>query len=1036
MASNNRESGYFFAKRKSRVNRNRLVAILGCMVVLATAIALMVPALSMTHGDVTCGMEEHEHTDACYEQVLVCGQDESDGHEHTDACYEVQLTCDKPEHEHSSACFASAGDGDGEDGDTNDAAENGDATESGVAGAVDATDAATAAAKDGSKVAASAASADAADDSTSQSNSASSETKDGATAAKLDTQSANMPAQEFKADLKDEDDNVVLAVEVKAPKGAFPENTLMTINGVPAEDVQERIESTLSDAGLDNPELKQAQAVDIAFFNESGDTVQPAKKVEVKIAAQSLQDVESPVLMRVLESDQIVKLADGTVTDRDGESFANSADRYEGASIVKKVEHLDSGAKDAVDGMATLAFKADEFSPYALVELDEASASQVAKLVASEDEESSDSSDGEDEAASAKSAGGTGKVIKSDTSMPAQKFNEDVKGENGKTVLSVAVEAPEGALPDGSSMVVELVEDNDVTAAAKEKAEGESAVSGSRAQVVAADITFLDAEDNAVEPAKDVRVTMGAPVVASSNELAVVHVNDKLDAEVVKASEVDQKNETVAFDAGSFSVYAIVYTVGSEFSANGELYEVTVTYGEDAKIPEGSTLKVTEFSEDDAEYEYARNSVLADKKAKGEKVDLKSFGLAALDISILNSDGEEIEPAAPVQVDIRIKELPGVENLSEVANTLAIQHHVEVKDGVVVETVFDGAAEASFELETDEAVAKKGDAVDPESVSEEDFEDKESFDDGVNVSFETDKFSTFTVTWRPWGAWSDSRTTVHYGYMDGNTFKEFDNQPSPVNITPYNRAYLIYDFENYQYSGYTYYRTNASSTPSAGGTRIQALLRYNGGWQCRGYSTNTNGRWSDINDGSHIYVVYEPATAIPQGGTPVAKQAGDTQPPEEPSISKGSTDNYDGTRTLSLSVTGHTAELEVEKLADVIVVFDTSGSMNEDMAGNDTYYDNRRRLTIAKNAVNAMARTLLSKTNSSGDKLIRMSLISFNDYATVNQGFTDDYSTFSRAVNGLSAQNGTNWEHALKLANQMAVDSERATFVITFLEKS
>ena len=1202
MALNNRESGYFFAKRKSRENRNRLVAILGCMVVLATAIALMMPALSMTHGDAVCGVEEHAHTDACYERVLVCGLDESNGHEHSDACYETKLTCEKPEHEHSSACFVGgAGEGGEADG-ANGAAEatagaDADAV-NGDAGKADAAGDAEGNASQGASSAASsvsAASADAADgDSASQGDSANSEGKDGAATAKLNTQSANMPAQEFKADLKDENDDVVLTVAVKAPKGAFPENTHMKIDGVPMEDVQEQVEATLKDAGLDSPELKQAQAVDIAFFSEDGDVIQPAKAVAVKIAAQSLQDVESPVLMRVLESDQVVKLVDGSVADRNGEPFANAADKYAGAKVVKKVEKLEADAKDAEGGMVTLAFKADEFSPFTLLELDEESADQVAAALADEgeDEEASDSSDsdgdGDDDGAdgSAKSEGaaGAGKVIKSEVAMPAQKFSENVKGEDGKTALSVAVEAPEGALPDGASMVVQLVEDNDVTAAAKEKAEGESAVSGTHAQVVAADITFLDAEGNAVEPAKDVRVTMGAPVVASSNEVAVVHVDDKLDAEVVKASEVDQKNETVAFEAGSFSVYAIVYTVGSEFSANGELYEVTVTYGEDAKIPEGSTLKVTEFSEDDAEYEYARNSVLADKKAKGEKVDLKSFGLAALDISILNPNGEEIEPAAPVQVDIRIKELPGVEDLDDVASTLAIQHHVEVKDGVVVETVYDGNAEGSFKLETNETVTKEGDAVDPGSVSEEDFADPEItiLEDAdapqskyISKSFEVTAFSTFTLTWMKdrgsdnstvnlmwrgngWNPPTYSKITIRYldiagnpitapvgnqtvtnpqtisitsgnytdipGYQFDHAFVWYDqsegtgwnldevsvrflqdyygqrytliqhggenykggayssNQPyrdeiilyfkkvdterltatvhyvdeagnelpvsngQPVSDTydqiiswywseedqdytiPAERWYfnsLIYDVDGYEYA-YTYRNANTAEN------HITPILNYrNDSWK---YTSGTeaygpSNTWANLSDQDDIYVVYKPKATVTQGGTPQPKITGDK--PDVPTITKGSVVNNDGTNTLSLSVTGHTSVMEAEKLADVIVVYDVSGSMNFEM-GSETEADfGERRMDYAQEATEALANSLLGKNTAEHPDLIRMSLISFSNAAEKRQDFTTDLTAFNNAVANLPAPDGgTNWEDALQMANEMAVESDRATFVV------
>ena len=43
--------------------------------------------------------EEHEHTEACYEQVLQCEIPESEGHTHTQQCYEVTtvLTCTVPE---------------------------------------------------------------------------------------------------------------------------------------------------------------------------------------------------------------------------------------------------------------------------------------------------------------------------------------------------------------------------------------------------------------------------------------------------------------------------------------------------------------------------------------------------------------------------------------------------------------------------------------------------------------------------------------------------------------------------------------------------------------------------------------------------------------------------------------------------------------------------------------------------------------------------------------------------------------------------
>ena len=661
-----------------------------------------------------------------------------------------------------------------------------------------------------------------------------------------------------------------------------------------------------------------------------------------------------------------------------------------------------------------------------------------------------------------------------------------------------------------------------------------------------------------------------------------------------------ESEETLTITLTDGTVYSVAVTdarlVGHYLSDSGELYEVAVIYGEDAQIPEGAALKIREFADGTEEYQNARNAVLADILSRGETVDLSTFGLAALDISILNAEGIEIEPAAPVQVEMSIKELPGVEDLNEITDTLAIQHHVEVENGVVVETVFGGDREAFFRLETDETVAASGTAVDPNSVSDEDFARNEPSDwdsnegsesDDVNVSFPTDVFSTFTVTWGnssssalnvngtivrrltelengaeyivaahvvdgnshtyyalnsntsatriteldnttyergttvtlsgvPSGAiwrWgyvngsgdsmtgtlrnvstnqylrlgnnlfgNDSRnltfsretwnnynhirikrtdndyylqynygffgrgyngsylvfikvdssaaapsdaphTTIHYGYMNGNTFVEFEEQPSPASVSTSHHAYLIYDFDGYQYAGKTYYRTTEAVdgvNMTTGATSIQARLRYSDSrWQYRSNS------WNNVADGSHIYVVYDKKPDDTLGGTPTPKQVAGVEPPAPPTITKSSTVNGDGTNTLSLSVSGHTADLEVEKLADVIVVFDISGSMST------TDMSRASRLEAGRDAINNLADVLLSKTNSYGDKLIRMGLVTFSTDARVAQGLTDDKNVFKAAVNKQTTPSGgTNWEKALMLANQMEVDSGRATFVI------
>lgn len=78
--------------------------------------------------DITCGLEEHEHTDECYAEELCCtisdeahvhtdecyDQEElvctisDEAHVHGDECYQLVLVCDLPEHTHSEDCYESA----------------------------------------------------------------------------------------------------------------------------------------------------------------------------------------------------------------------------------------------------------------------------------------------------------------------------------------------------------------------------------------------------------------------------------------------------------------------------------------------------------------------------------------------------------------------------------------------------------------------------------------------------------------------------------------------------------------------------------------------------------------------------------------------------------------------------------------------------------------------------------------------------------------------------------------------------------------
>ena len=70
-------------------------------------------------GNLVCGLTEHTHSvdNGCYEEVreLTCEIPESDGHQHDSSCYEKVLTCGKEVHTHSAECYSDSTTADTED---------------------------------------------------------------------------------------------------------------------------------------------------------------------------------------------------------------------------------------------------------------------------------------------------------------------------------------------------------------------------------------------------------------------------------------------------------------------------------------------------------------------------------------------------------------------------------------------------------------------------------------------------------------------------------------------------------------------------------------------------------------------------------------------------------------------------------------------------------------------------------------------------------------------------------------------------------
>ena len=231
-----KKSALLKAERKSK----RTVAVFGTVMFLVIAFALMVPGFGLTRGKLICGLEEHKHGSECYEQTLVCTQEEGESHKHNISCYEFKLICDKPVHTHSDSCYEAIDDSTDEQN-SGEEAKGADSSDESSTSADGESDAKSGASDESSNSSASADAASAGSDSSASADDAPSQTNDASdTSASSDasvdpvgsaeadgvvTDSGNNPthpAQSFEAELKNAKGEVTLAVKIEAPEGALP----------------------------------------------------------------------------------------------------------------------------------------------------------------------------------------------------------------------------------------------------------------------------------------------------------------------------------------------------------------------------------------------------------------------------------------------------------------------------------------------------------------------------------------------------------------------------------------------------------------------------------------------------------------------------------------------------------------------------------------------------------------------------------------------------------------------------------------------
>ena len=279
---------------------------------------------------------------------------------------------------------------------------------------------------------------------------------------------------------------------------------------------------------------------------------------------------------------------------------------------------------------------------------------------------------------------------------PAKQFRQ------GTAYINVSVDAPEGAFPEGTVMVVKDVEDQG-TIDNIQQSVAEDFVEVTSVHAVDISFWYDDAE---IEPLLPIAVVMSAVEAPNADhETVVVHVDDNgetqlVDSEATGAAEAALEMPAAAdaeaqvFEADTFSVYALVtkQTIETKYiDDHGDTWRIKVDYGRDAKLPEGASLRVAEVTDETylAQAEAALES--------GKRITKARF----FDIKIMDGD-REVQPDDQVQVTVTLEgnegEIEATENQNDIGNPdVVAMHFVEQDD----ETV---SVEKQSAVETDEGV--------------------------------------------------------------------------------------------------------------------------------------------------------------------------------------------------------------------------------------------------------------------------------------------------------------------------------------------
>ena len=484
---------------------------------------------------------------------------------------------------------------------------------------------------------------------------------------------------------------------------------------------------------------------------------------------------------------------------------------------------------------------------------------------------------------------------------------------------------------------------------------------------------------------------------------------------VVTAGALTMPASTMTADVASLPEGAQVPEgYSQQYTAKDEQNGVIVTaYAPGGVVPEGATLTASLLAQDSDEYAAARQAAGA--------TDEEDTGFAAMDISFVDAEGNEVEPTGDVYVNI---DAAGILPEDADPESVTVQHLAEDESGNVasVDTVADAgdAAEGVAGVAADDATA-------------------------VQAAFSTDSFSTFAITWSG-NRKTYFKLTVHYVDENGNKIQGTRNQNDSISQ---NRTITFADYAG-QIQGYTYQAahyqavdgaviTSVRATSSGSGLGVQRTLTFYNGNQVVPTDNNTAGALNDTKE-RDIYLVYKQDSTTPGGGD----EGGTVTESAKVSTGKTAVLREDGNYDLTLTVSGDRGTSSSPAPVDILFIVDRSASMNYKL---DEDEDAGRGDQSRMDAVEGAVSSLVTAVEGNDGIDAHYSVIgfagsrpynggSYYDYGTeVAQGWTDSGQDAISSVQNLDLGGGTNYQQAIhtgkdQLSTASGHRSNATTYVI------